>query len=166
MLKAFLDYIVSLLKYTCFFFFNKTRALKNKSFWLFFLSLSDREIVEPFCECSFLQQQVPLFSAILLLSSLLAYMYFFYIWWCFKHRNQIKNKLFVNWYLKLVPFTFFSVSVVRFFLFDEVCAIFFFFNFKLASKFRAASIIFNKFFTNNKIEPIFTKISQFVNKKK
>lgn len=166
MLKAFLDYITSLLKYVCFFFFNKTRALKNKSFWLFFLALSDRDILEPFCECSFLQQQVPLISSIIVLLSLLAYMYFFYIWWCFKHRNNIKNKLFISWYLKLIPLKFFSISVVRFFLFEEVCAFFFFFIFKLAPKFRSASIILNKFFSNNKIEPIFTKISQFINKKK
>lgn len=165
MLKAFFNLILSLLKHFSTFFFNKTRQHKNKTFWLFFLALSDRNILEPFCECSFLQQQVPLFSAIIILGSILIYLYFFYIWWCFKNRKQVKNKWLINMYLQLNIIKFFNSPVINFFLFENFNAVIFFLSKKLSKFFRFLFYMYETYFLSIKMDTQMTKILQYLKNK-
>jgi len=164
-LRAFLELAASLLRYILTFFFNKTRALKNKSFLLILLSLSDRAVFEPFCECSFLQQQVPFLSAIVILTSLLAYLYLFYIWWSFKTRNQTKNKFLINLYLKFSFITFLNVPVTHFFFFEIFHTFLYFFYIKFLPFFNFIELFYNKYIRSTNISPFSTKIIQYIRNK-
>lgn len=164
-LRAFFELAASLLRYALTFFFNKTRALKNKSFLLILLSLSDRAFFEPFCECSFLQQKVPFFSAIVILTSLLAYLYLFYIWWSFKSRNQVKNKFLINLYLKFSFITFLNLPVTQFFLFETFHTFLYFFYIKFLPFLNFIELFYNRYLKSVNVNPFSTKIIQYIRNK-
>lgn len=153
------------MSYVASFFFSKTRILKNKSFWLFFLSLNHREVIEPLCECSFLQQKVPFMGPAVVLTALLAYLYVFYVWWCFKFRNQPKNKALINLYLNLSLFTLWSIPASKFFLFEFFASLIFFLDRKLRPYLTFTRLFFSKKLSNTRMEPTLTKILQYLRKR-